>query len=485
MAALAQEERSRPSYRRTRKGTFRRRRPRWLSALLTGLIVLLALGVVASGTAYLYLRHQLGQIKRVDIPELADDATGSTMNVLLVGSDSRSKVGADLALITGADIEGDRDGLSDTIMVLHIDPKTQDAAILSIPRDLLIHIDGTPPGIRQKINSAFALGGAPTLVRTIRDGLGIDINHYVEVDFQGFENVVNTVGGVKIYLDAPARDSYSGLDLPDAGCIPLDGYQALAYVRSRYYEAYEAGRWVTDPSSDFGRIKRQQDFIRRMMRKAVAQGLTNPLTLNRLVTIGVNNVTLDSAMSTKDIVTVAKRFRSLDPDTVDMQTLPTDGDVVGGASVQVLIKEDAQPLIDRINGKAPPGPVRPSDVHVRVLNGNGGAGVASTTGFALQGVGFAVNGTGDADSFGYTRTVIRYAAGKVDKANLQRSYLPSGALLEEDHTLGTVDVALVVGTDFAGVRPSPAGPDASAPTTAPATPGSSTPQANGSTVPAC
>ncbi|MGH9279544.1 MAG: LCP family protein, partial [Acidimicrobiales bacterium] len=463
MAALAQAERSRPSHRRTRRGTYRRRRPRWLSALLTGLIVVVALGVVASGTAYLYLRHQLGQIKRIDIPDLAEDQTGSVMNVLLVGSDSRSKVGADLAQITGAASEGDRNGLSDTIMVLHVDPKTQDAAILSIPRDLLIHIDGTPVGTRQKINSAFAIGGAPTLVKTIRDGLGIDINHYVEVDFQGFENVVNTVGGVNVYLDAPARDDYSGLDLPEPGCIPLDGYQALAYVRSRYYESYEAGRWVADPSSDFGRIKRQQDFIRRMMRKAVSQGLTNPLTLNRLVSIGVNNVTLDSGMSTRDIVTVAKRFRSLDPDSVDMQTLPTEGDIVGGASVQLLIEEEAQPLIDRINGKAPPGPVRPSDVQVRVLNGNGGEGTASKTGFALQGVGFAVNGTGDADSFGYTRSVIRYAGGKLDKANLLRSYLSSGALLEEDHTLGIVDVALVVGSDFTGVRPSPAGPDVSSP----------------------
>ncbi|MGH9280200.1 MAG: LytR C-terminal domain-containing protein, partial [Acidimicrobiales bacterium] len=218
---------------------------------------------------------------------------------------------------------------------------------------------------------------------------------------------------------------------------------------------------------------------------AVSQGLTNPLTLNRLVSIGVNNVTLDSGMSTKDIVTVAKRFRSLNPDSVDMQTLPTEGDVVGGASVQLLIVEEAQPLIDRINGKAPPGPVRPSDVQVRVLNGNGGEGTASKTGFALQGVGFAVNGTGDADSFGYTRTVIRYAGGKLDKANLLRSYLSSGALLEEDHTLGIVDVALVVGSDFTGVRPSPAGPDVSSPTTAPGTPGATTPEAKGSTVPAC
>jgi hypothetical protein len=127
--------------------------------------------------------------------------------------------------------------------------------------------------------------------------------------------------------------------------------------------------------------------------------------------------------------------------------------------------------------------VRPSDVQVRVLNGNGGDGSASKAAFSLRNAGFAVTGSGDADSFSYDQTVIRYAPGGLPKAQLLQSYLAAGASLEEDRTLGTADVALVVGADYTGVRPSPAGPDASPATTAaPQTP---TPDAKGSTQPAC
>jgi len=167
------------------------------------------------------------------------------------------------------------------MMVLHIDPKQGQAAILSIPRDLWVDINGS----KDRINTSFAQGGPQLLIKTIQDDLGIQINHYAAIDFSGFQNAVDTVGGLKMYLDAPARDAKSGLDLPTAGCVPLDGFQALAYVRSRYYESYEAGHWVSDPTSDFGRIKRQQDFIRRMLKKAVASGVSNPLTLNRLIGI--------------------------------------------------------------------------------------------------------------------------------------------------------------------------------------------------------
>jgi hypothetical protein len=209
-----------------------------------------------------------------------------------------------------------------------------------------------------------------------------------------------------------------------------------------------------------------------MMKKAVSSGLTNPLTLNRLINIGVDNVSLDRAMSTKDIATVARRFRSLDPDTVDMRTLPTVGDTIGGAAVQLLDEQEAQDDIDLLKGMAPAGPVRPGDVQVRVLNGNGGDGTAAKTAFALQHVGFSISGKGDADSFSYRKSVIRYAPNRKAQAELLRSYLASGATLEEDDTLGAVDVALVVGADFTGVRPGPAA-DA-APQTPEATPDTTT-----------
>jgi LCP family protein required for cell wall assembly len=460
------------------------RPPRWLNRLLSVVIIFVAVSIVLAGLGYIYVRWQLGKINRVDIPGLASDDAGTVMNVLLVGSDSRERVEGDLAEATGKDDPSAAGQRSDTIMVLHIDPKQQRAAIVSIPRDLYVPIAGE--GYRDRINTAFSVGGAPTLIATIQESLGIEINHYVEVDFAGFERIVNTVGGVKIYVDAPARDSNTGLDIPEAGCVQLDGFQALAYVRSRYYESYEAGEWVADESSDFGRIGRQQDFIRRMMKKAVSSGVRNPITLNRLINIGVDNVTLDKGMSTRDIMAVARRFQSLNPDTVDMRTLPGELATVGGASVVLLDDEEAQDELDLLAGRAQPGQsaVRPGEVQLRVLNGNGGDGAAAKAAFALQQVGFSISGRGDADSFSYRRTVIRYGAGKVERAELLQSYLTSGAELEEDRTLGTVDLALVLGADYSGVRPGPAPAAGGASATTQAPPDSA-PAPKGASEPAC
>jgi LCP family protein required for cell wall assembly len=435
--------------------------------------------LVAGAGGWLYLRWRLGQINRVQLPALDEDR-GSVMNVLLVGSDSRSRLTGDLAEQAGKDqVSGQR---SDTIMVLHVDSRQKKAAILSIPRDLHVRIAGTNRSDR--INTAFSSGGPGGLVQTIQDNLHIPIHHYMEVDFVGFRDIVNTVGGVKVYVPAPARDAMSGLEIKEPGCIRFDGDQALAWVRSRNYEYFESGRWRRDGTADLGRIQRQQDFIRRMMKKAVSSGLTNPLTLNRIIGIGVKDVTLDERMSTSDLVRVARRFRSLDPETVDMQTLPTTPATIGGASVLRLDREKAQAAIDRLNGIGPAtADVRPSEVRVRVLNGNGTDGAAAAAAEALAETGFNVADQGDADNYGYRRTLIRHATGQRAKAELLARHLQAGGTLREDGSLRTIDATLVVGSDFSGVRATAASPAAPPPAAAPA-PGAPAPNAAPAPTPA-
>ena len=439
----------------------------WRGRLRTGFLVFLAVCVGLVGSSYLYFRHQLSRLNRIDIPGRADDDKASVMNVLLVGSDSRENATGYVADATGKGDAGTAGQRSDTIMVLHIDPQKGKAAILSIPRDLYVPIPGT--GGRDKVNASFSIGGPPLLIQTIKDVLGIEINHYVEVDFNGFERIVNTVGGVKVYVDAPARDFMTGLDIPSAGCNELDGYQALAFVRSRYYETYERGRWVPGSNSDIDRIGRQQDFIRRILKKAVSSGLSNPLTLNRLIDIGVENVRVDQQMSTRDITTVARRFRSIDPDTVDMLTLPTTDGFMGGAAVQLLDTAKAQEYIDRLNGIEPPDPkaVRPAEVAVTVLNGNGADASASKAASALTMAGFRVAGTGDAANYDYTRTIVQYAPGQQAKAALLSSTLVAGAKIEPDNSLVGADVALVLGSDYTGLRAGTPAPSTGAPTSSP------------------
>ncbi len=439
-----------------------RQRP-WAGRLRTGLVAFLLLCIVLVGGSYMYFRHQLSRLHRLDIPGLTDDESGRIMNVLLVGSDSRENVTGDVADATGKGDAGTAGQRSDTIMILHIDPKQQKAAILSLPRDLYVPIPGT--GGRDKINASFSIGGPPLLIRTIKEALGIDINHYVEVDFTGFERIVNTIGGVKVWADAQARDIMTGLDIPMAGCNELDGYQALAYVRSRYYATYERGRWLEGSNSDIERIGRQQDFIRRIMGKAVSAGLTNPLTLNRLIDIGVENVRVDQQMSTKDITTLARRFRSIDPDTVDMLTLPTTDGFVGGAAVQLMDTAKAQEYIDRLNGvSVDTSSVRAADVAVNVLNGNGADAGASRAASALQQAGFRITTTGDAATYDFEETVVRYGPGNQAKAAFLRDALISGATLEQDATVADADVVLILGLDYTGLHASTNGaPGPSAP----------------------
>lgn len=445
----------------------RRHRP-WLTRVRNGAAVFVALCVLALASGYAYFRHQLSRINKIPIQGLAQDGSdGSVMNVLLVGSDSRANTTGDIADATGKGDEGTSGQRSDTIMVLHIDPSQGRAAILSIPRDFYVPIG--PSGNKDKINASFSEGGPELLIATIKQSLGIEINHYVEVDFEGFSRIVDTIGGMSVYVDAPARDSMTGLDLPVAGCNKVDGYQALAFVRSRYYETYEHGRWVSGSNSDLDRITRQQDFIRRMMKEAISSGLSNPLTLNRLINIGIDNLTVDQQMSTKDITTLARKFRSINPDTVDMLTLPTTDATIDGASAQLLDTKNAQQYIDRLNGiRASTPTVAPGDVSVDVLNGSGVDAVALKAANALGQSGYKVVHTGDADTYNYKETVVKYAPGRQAKATLVRDSLVAGAIVQSDATLVTSDVSVILGTDYAGVIPtnSPAAPSSSSGTDA-------------------
>ncbi|HEX2273131.1 MAG TPA: LCP family protein, partial [Acidimicrobiales bacterium] len=462
----------------------RRRRRR---TIIGTTIFLVVFNLVVGGT-YAYFQWRLDQINRVHVPGLDEDVPGQVMNVLLVGSDSRERLTGPAAAQAGKEeVGGER---SDTIMVLHVDPAQRKAAILSIPRDLYVPIAGTDRSDR--VNTAFAVGGPEGLISTLV-ALGIQVNHYAEVDFVGFREIVDAVGGVTVFSPAPARDARSGLEIPRAGCVELDGTQALAYVRSREYETLVDGRWIADPRGDLGRIERQQDFVRRVMREAVSTGISSPITLNRLIGIGVKNLTVDATMSTSDITHVARRFRSVDPDSVETLVLPTAPQTIDGKDVLVLEVDDAQDEIAKINGQAPisppttqapspnvgttaPGPPSPSttrpltlaDFRVQVLNGTDRKGAAAAVAQDMKAVGVNVVGVGDARPAVYPRTVIRHAPGQEAKARSLQNGLKAGAEVTRDSTLRSADLVLVLGTDFVGfINPAAAPPTTVAPDPAP------------------
>ncbi|MGI8686426.1 MAG: LCP family protein [Acidimicrobiales bacterium] len=460
---------------------------RWPRRLLIGVNVFVALCLVLTGTTYAYLKWQFGKVDKVSLCKVlrncGKDNPLEPMNVLLVGSDSRAKISAEEAEQFGDEklVGGER---SDTIIVLHIDPKSERAALMSIPRDLSVVISDGQNGPSTRINTAFTKG-ADVLIATIRDQLGIEIDHYAQVDFNTFRGIVDAIGGVSLYFPSAARDKLSGLNVANPGCVKMDGNSALSYVRSRNYEYFESGKWRTDPTADLGRIERQQSFIRRVLGKASKVG-RNPVKLNSIISSAVPNVKIDDAFSTKDILRLAKRFHSLEPDAVEMLPLPTVGVRERGAAVLKLKQPEAKEIIDRLTGTVPPAPdpaqaaappkVLPGTVRVRVLNGTGADGQAGDAAKALARANFGVAGTGDAPSKSNPQTVIQYGKGQLPKAQLLQAYVDGRSRLVEDASLRGGDLVLTTGNGFVGIKDAPgATPATTTATTAKAPTATTTP----------
>jgi LCP family protein required for cell wall assembly len=273
-------------------------------------------------------------VARTGAPETTVDLSGDVkaQNYLLVGSDSRACIDpnspyAGAFLTDGSDI-GDR---SDTIMLLRIDPDQSQAAILSFPRDLWVKIGST--NRKSRINSAFDKQNPSRLVDTIEQNFDVPVDHYIEVDFCAFKYLVDALGGVKIPFAYPTRDRNTGLNITAPGCYSLNGDAALAYVRARHYQYEENGRWKEDGSSDRGRIRRQQDFIKRTLRKAIDKGGARPDVAKKLIDTALKYVRIDADLTVNDLLRVATRLRSFDPNQVRTYRIDGNDITIGGSSV--------------------------------------------------------------------------------------------------------------------------------------------------------
>jgi LCP family protein required for cell wall assembly len=433
-----------PSPRKPRRST----RQRVLLGL--GVVVVLAILMAVAGVGYAIWRFSQLRTEKLN---LASASSGGPQNYLIVGSDSRSgisKSDPDYAVFNG---DGTATGgqRSDTIMVLRIDPSKRTAKLLSFPRDLWIPIYGT--GGNQRINTAYSNGAQP-LIYTIEQDFGIPINHYVEVNFNSFRDVVNAVGGVPMYFQTKMRDQNSGLDIEHAGCVKLNGDQALSFARSRELEYYDTqlGEWKYDGTGDLGRITRQQIFIRKVIGRAEAKATgLNLLATNNLVHNVIKNLKVDSSFSFTDMLALLGEFKLFDSNKLQTYSLPTTPHVTdGGADVLLLQSAKAQPILDLFrSSSSQSSKVKPADVTLSVQNGGGVTGAAGRASSALQGFGFKVSGTGNADA--QSTTTVLYGPSAQAQAELVSRYVQGGAELSQDSSLGSSQVELVIGSDFQGI----------------------------------
>jgi LCP family protein required for cell wall assembly len=459
--------------RRTRKRTLA-----WVGGTLTLVLVLVA--GAAAGYGW-YLNHE---IHRIDLKNLTSapvkGADAGTENILMIGSTSRCALTVQNPAY-GLCSQGVNGVNSDVVMILHLNPATNSLSILSIPRDLFIpnaRADGA-----NKIDAAL-YEGPDQLIAAIEEDFGIPIQHFVELNFDSFINVVNALGGIKMYFPEPVYDAYSGLNIQTTGCLALNGTQALQVVRARHVQYKGPGVTTTDPAywpqeaqSDIARIRRDHEFLRVLATAVKAKGLSNPITDQQLVAGVAGQLTVDSGFSATNMIGLVLGFHNVDVNSAPQLTMPVAvdqfGDYVYEGGDYGDIEFPAEPQdhaaveqflgltsanADTYSGGALPAP---STITVSVLNGSGAYNQATNTANSLHALGFQTGTVGDSPPVGQEAETVVYYASKTpaDLAAAQAvANSMSGAVIMADDPFEMKpgsQVTVVTGTDFSVNPPAP------------------------------
>ncbi|MFC5721367.1 LCP family protein [Streptomyces gamaensis] len=348
---MADDSRSaRGSHRRGgRRGRRRKasaRRKGWRIAAWSTAGVLLLGG---AGAGFLYFKFN-GNLTSVDINAALGknrpaNVDNGSMDILVLGSDSRA----------GANSEYGRDegsARSDTAMIVHVNAGHKQASVVSIPRDTMVPRPEcakpggkTSPAVkRAQFNEAYSVGGAPCAVKTVEAMTGIRMDHYLEVDFVGFQKLIDQLGGVKVTTTKAINDRSSHLNLP-AGEHVLNGEQSLGLVRTR--------KSVGD-GSDLGRIKLQQAFIKALLDQIKSVGVfTSPAKLYGLADTATKAVTTDSELGSVDkLLEFANSLKGIGSGDMHMVTLPVGEDPLDKDRV-VPLPEQSRQLWQALNADQP------------------------------------------------------------------------------------------------------------------------------------
>jgi LCP family protein required for cell wall assembly len=356
------------------------------------------------------------------------------MNVLILGSDRRSATSK-------------VNGLSDTIILVHVDPDNDYLSLLSFPRDLRVEVAGHGT---QKLNAAFSYGGAALAIQTIEGLTGVDINQYLEVDFQAFRDMTDSLGGV--YVEVDRRYYYKGPFYEGIALQPgyqlLDGDDALDYVRFRH-----------DSNMDFGRMERQQRFLSGLRQQAMGWDLA--FQLPGLIGAFFDHVA--TTLETNDFIKLAWWVVGLDGDRIRQVSLIGKTATIAEASYVIADQETIAAAVQEFLTVPPAGQTAStapaagptttttsaaatlSGVEVDVLNAGAASGSAATTGFWLSSLGATVVTVGNAGETA-TTTQVRYPAGLSAKASQVASAVGTAALTE---SASVARITVLLGGDYA------------------------------------
>jgi len=308
-----------------------RRKPRWGRIALLGGLAVLIIAVIAGISLYGYANGLDKDLKRTDaFSEIATDRPAKPvegpLNILLVGSDSRDP-----------DAKQDKgsEWRADTLILMHLPSDHKNAQLVSIPRDLWVNIPSSnsapcSSGSRNKINAAFAFGGLPRAVHTVECMTDVRIDHVMAIDFGGFKEVTDALGGVDLKVEKSIKSIHKPYRTFTKGTMHMNGEEALDWIRQRKQFA----------RGDFARMQHQQEFLKAVLNKAASSGtLTDLGKLNAFLKSVTKAVTVDRDFSLKDF---ALEMRSIRGDDLTFITSPNDGSkTIDGQSVVVSNKEKA------------------------------------------------------------------------------------------------------------------------------------------------
>jgi LCP family protein required for cell wall assembly len=447
--------------------------------------VIVALCLLIAGSVVAYARYRIDSIPTIPAPHLtqtvkAPDSRGglNPENILLIGNETRAGLTNPQEIAALGSPQEYSGSLSDVIMILHLDPATHRASILSIPRDLFVPMPaGSPVGSYQKIDAALNDGaqGPDNLINAIQQDLGIPINHYIELNFDGFQNSVNALGGISVYFPEPLYDAQSLLNIGQTGCIHLNGTEALALVRARHLQYDPPGNnspqadWPYDPESDLSRIVRDHTFLRVVASTAESEGFTNPLKANDFIGAIINQITIDPGLKGQ-LLSLISHYHNLNPATVPELTLPVtqvagpNGYSYNGASIGDVDFAD-QPadnsVIKAWDGAALVPPASPTSVRVVNLTYNSSAATSTVAAFTALGIPAAATGETEVPA-STTETLIKYPTGGMRQALYVMEHLDGALILQPDPSLPAGTIELDVGSTFAVAQPAAHAPAASA-----------------------
>ncbi len=314
----------------------RRRRHRRVAATATGAV---AVGVLAVAGFFVTEARRLDQVARVDVAT-QPSAVAGVQTILVVGTDqglspARTSVAAD------------------SIAAVRIDSHAHTASVLGVPRDLLVA--DTTSGVPTKVDDVFRTHGPSGLVASIHQSLGLDIDHYIQVDPAGFEALVDASGGVKLRASGALRDNRSGLHLDRGACTALDGATALALARSRYLEIDMGGGWVplSPVQNDLDRMVRDRILGGAVLDAIHAVDGADPRAIDHLVDTVVDHVTVDDGLRRNDLIGLVRVVRHVPSASLRISWLPVKRASVGGASALTLGTGWQAAVADFTAGDAP------------------------------------------------------------------------------------------------------------------------------------